>query len=117
MRNGCPIIHHLPQAAYLRMFMHSHAVKVQTGKKYRQVTGVALTDVGCSQTVSGFTLPHWKQSIGNETWQQRLSEVLDLLAKGIVTTYNGKTYQLEDVKDAIVEAQRPARGGKVFLKG
>lgn len=69
------------------------------------------------KTVSGFTLPHWKQSIGNETWQQRLSEVLDLLAKGIVTTYNGKTYQLEDVKDAIVEAQRPARGGKVFLKG
>ena len=69
------------------------------------------------QVITGFHIRDWRQDMPNERFFSLLEEVLDLLAKGVVTPYNGNSYPLEKVTEAMQEALKPARGGKVFLKG
>ena len=66
--------------------------------------------------VTGFHLGAWKDSLGNEKFREQLQEVIDMLVDGKVTPFNGKSFPLESAADAVVEAQKQARGGKVFLK-
>ena len=56
--------------------------------------------------------------MGGKTVAERdvvCSEILRLMADGVVSPYAGKTFALADVQAAIGEAAKPARGGKVFL--
>ena len=56
--------------------------------------------------------------MGGKTVAERdvvCSEILRLMADGVVAPYAGKTFALADVQAAIGEAAKPARGGKVFL--
>ena len=56
--------------------------------------------------------------MGGKTVAERdvvCSEILRLMADGVVAPYAGKTFPLADVQAAIGEATKPARGGKVFL--
>lgn len=74
-----------------------------------------LPDVWAVQAVSGFHLGHWKDALANETFHKYLEEVIDLLTKGTVTTFNGKSFPLASAAEAVQEAAKAARGGKVFL--
>lgn len=43
------------------------------------------------------------------------SEVFHLMAEGVLEPHCGRHFPLKEVKEAIVEAARPGRGGKVLL--
>ena len=43
------------------------------------------------------------------------SDVMDLMAKGVITPYCGTVFDLKDFKEAFLLAMKPARGGKVLL--
>ena len=38
-----------------------------------------------------------------------------MLSTGVIVEYVGKTFPLEQVKEAVEEAQKAGRGGKVYL--
>jgi len=42
-------------------------------------------------------------------------DFFNLLLKGVVSIPIGKSFRLKDIKEAVIEAERPARGGKVIL--
>ena len=42
---------------------------------------------------------------------------MGLMADKIIDPHNGKSFDLSHAAEAVQEAQKEARGGKVFLKG
>lgn len=46
-----------------------------------------------------------------------LDEVAELMASGKVVPFAGKSFPLESAAEAVQEAVKSARGGKVLLKG
>jgi len=56
--------------------------------------------------------------MGGKTVEEKdaiCSEILRMMAEGVVKPYAGKVFGLADVQAAIGEATKAARGGKVFL--
>lgn len=49
--------------------------------------------------------------------EEVLHETMDLMVRGVLEPHTGKKFALEDVKEAVVEATKPGRGGKVLLEG
>lgn len=86
-------------------FLSGHTVTVRTedlmfGQKI--VRGFLLT--------SSFWVP--LDAAGRS---EALKEVFTLFSSGVITDYKGKTYPLMDVKAAIAESLKTARGGKIYL--
>ena len=69
------------------------------------------------QIVTGFALGIWKDTLSREKFHELLEEVIDLLVKQKLTPFSGKSYPLESAAEAVVEAGKTARGGKVLLTG
>lgn len=72
-------------------------------------------NVWAVQAVTGFHLRKWQAAVGYQLFHKYLEEVIDLLAKGTITTFNGKSFPLVSAAEAVQEAVKAARGGKVFL--
>ncbi|KAK9909308.1 hypothetical protein WJX75_000309 [Coccomyxa subellipsoidea] len=66
--------------------------------------------------VTGFWLTKWLAQLGDAK-TEKLSELMDLLAQGVIVPFSGKKFPLEQVNEAIAESFKEARGGKVFLEG
>ena len=69
------------------------------------------------QVVTGFHLGQWKASMPRERFQELIDEVMGLIVSGKVVPFSGKSFPLEKAAEAVQEANKQARGGKVFLKG
>ena len=68
-------------------------------------------------TIKGFWLTPWMESKSLEDQKEVIDEVMSLLADKVITPYSGEKFPLEQAAEAVVAAQQPARGGKVFLEG
>ena len=74
-----------------------------------------LTPVS-DQVAKGFLLTPWVQSLGDRK-QAVLDEIMGMMADKVINPLNGKSFDLTQFAEAVKEAQRQGRGGKVFLKG
>lgn len=66
--------------------------------------------------IEGFWLSEWAQAQGALTMLSLFSQITSLLREGVVTTQPGTAYPLDRVAEAVAEAERPGRGGKVLLR-
>ena len=64
--------------------------------------------------VRGFSVQPWMENLG-ERREEVVNEVWELMKKGILEPYTGKSFSLDDVRVAITESQKPGRGGKPLL--
>ena len=80
-----------------------------TGQNGNLISGVA-------QVARGFLLTPWVQSLGDRRLA-KLEEIMNLMADKVIDPLNGKSFDLSQAAEAVREAQKEARGGKVFLKG
>ena len=69
-----------------------------------------------AQVARGFLLTPWVQSLGDRRLA-KLEEIMTLMADKVIDPHNGKSFDLSQAAEAVQEAQKEARGGKVFLKG
>ena len=69
-----------------------------------------------AQVARGFGLGSWVQSLGDRK-QAVLEEIMGMVADKVIDPLIGKSYDLTQVAEAVKEAQRQGRGGKVLLKG
>lgn len=70
-----------------------------------------------SATIRGFWLTNWFMKQTPESVGRALTEVLTLLATGVMKPAVEAEYDLADFRAAIAHAERPGRNGKVLLKG
>lgn len=66
--------------------------------------------------VEGFWLSEWVARQGIWTMLSLFSQITSLMREGTLATEKGTTYPLEQIADAVREAEKPARGGKVLLR-
>lgn len=67
-------------------------------------------------SVEGFWLGNFMAKLGLLKKLSIVSKVGSLMKKGILVSEIGKTYRLDEIKEACIEAERTARGGKVLLR-
>lgn len=68
-------------------------------------------------TIRGFWLTNWFTRQAPESVGRALTEVLTLLATGVMKPVVEAEYDLADFREAIAHAERPGRIGKVLLRG
>jgi NADPH:quinone reductase-like Zn-dependent oxidoreductase len=68
-------------------------------------------------TIRGFWLTNWFMRQSPESVGRALTEVLTLLATGVMKPVVEAEYDLADFRSAIAHAERPGRSGKVLLRG
>jgi NADPH2:quinone reductase len=68
-------------------------------------------------TIRGFWLTNWYMRQAPESVSRALTEVLTLLATGVMKPVVEAEYDLADFRDAIAHAERPGRSGKILLRG
>jgi hypothetical protein len=66
--------------------------------------------------ISGFILPNWMLQQSPLTLLRVLHKVRSLTVKGVFTTEVSTTFPLEEVAEAVTEATRSGRTGKVMLR-
>jgi NADPH:quinone reductase-like Zn-dependent oxidoreductase len=66
--------------------------------------------------IEGFWLGNYMARIGLVQKLKLVRQVAKLVKRGLLTSEIGKTYSLQDVSAAVLEAERPGRSGKVLLK-
>jgi NADPH:quinone reductase-like Zn-dependent oxidoreductase len=69
-----------------------------------------------SKRVEGFLLTDWVKRQGVITMLKLFSQVRRLMQDNVLTTDVGEVFPLERVQDAVREAGRPGKGGKVLLR-
>lgn len=67
-----------------------------------------------TKVVTGFLIYDW---IEQPKKQDIIKEVVGLLEQKVLVPHSGKSFKLEDVKDAIRDTVKTGRGAKVFLEG
>lgn len=67
-------------------------------------------------TIEGFWLGNFMAKLGLLKKLRIVSKVGSLMKGGILVSEIGKTFTLEEIREACVEAERTARGGKVLLR-
>ncbi|CAM6101470.1 unnamed protein product [Calypogeia fissa] len=72
-----------------------------------------LTDLMRSVSVAFFLVTDYKHDLPER--EKTVKAVMELLSKKIIHPVTGKTLQLEEFKEAIMETEREGRGGKVLL--
>jgi len=72
--------------------------------------------IGTGASIEGFWLANWtaRQSLINRL--RLVSRVKRLMRQGILVSDVGKRYSLDQIADAVREAERPGRGGKTLLQ-
>lgn len=68
-------------------------------------------------SIRGFWLTNWFMRQTPESVGHALTEVLTLLATGVMKPDVAAEYDLADFREAIAHAERPGRNGKVLLRG
>jgi NADPH:quinone reductase len=68
-------------------------------------------------TVRGFWLTRWFTEGSPHHVQQTVATVLRLMAEGVIDPPVAARYDLADVREAVLHAERPGRSGKVILVG
>ncbi|KAG7666616.1 hypothetical protein Ndes2526B_g04912 [Nannochloris sp. 'desiccata'] len=68
-------------------------------------------------TIRGFWLIPYIDGLGKEERATYMQEVMQLLADQVIVPYAGEKYPLDKAEEAMAEAQKAARGGKVLLEG
>ena len=68
------------------------------------------------QIVAGYSVEAWMDGLGDRR-QAKLEELMDLFGQKVLEPFNGKIFDLAQAADAVQEAQKPARSGKVLLTG
>jgi NADPH:quinone reductase-like Zn-dependent oxidoreductase len=66
--------------------------------------------------IEGFWLSEWAQRQGALGMLGLFRQITALLREGVATTEVGATFPLEQVRDAVREAETPGRKGKVLLR-
>ncbi len=66
--------------------------------------------------IEGFWLSEWVQTRGPLAMLSLFSQITSLMREGILATEAGQSFPLEKIADAVREAEKPARGGKVLLR-
>jgi trans-2-enoyl-CoA reductase len=66
-------------------------------------------------TIKGWWLAHYMKNKSSEEKKAIGKELLDLMQQGLLKPFIGKKFPLDQVKEAIAEATKDARGGKVLL--
>ncbi|CAM6129999.1 unnamed protein product [Calypogeia fissa] len=72
-----------------------------------------LADLIRNVSVAFFLVTDYKHDLPQR--EKTVKAVMELLSKKIIYPTTGKTFQLEEFKEAIMETEREARGGKVLL--
>lgn len=68
------------------------------------------------KSIEGFWLSEWVKSQGALAMLRLFRRLVALLRAGVLTSPIGMTYPMDRVAEAVVEAERPGRGGKVLLR-
>ena len=66
--------------------------------------------------VEGFWLSEWSRHQGVLTMLRLFRQITSLIREGVATTEVGATYPLDQVHEAVRQAETPARKGKVLLR-
>lgn len=74
---------------------------------------VLMTD---DRRIEGFWLSTWAKRQGVLTMLGLFREIATLMREGVVTTEVGTTYSLDQVGEAVRQADQPGRQGKVLLR-
>jgi NADPH:quinone reductase-like Zn-dependent oxidoreductase len=69
-----------------------------------------------NKRVEGFWLSEWARGQGVLRMLSLFRQIGSLLREGVVTTEVGATFALEQIQEAVRQAQTPARQGKVILR-
>jgi NADPH:quinone reductase-like Zn-dependent oxidoreductase len=68
------------------------------------------------KSVAGFWLSEWARDQGVVTMLLLIRRLGKLIARGVLASEVGQTFPLDQVKEAVREASRPGRHGKVLLR-
>ena len=66
--------------------------------------------------VEGFWLSRWMQAQGLLGKLKLVRQITKLMLAGVLVSEVGETYELEQIADAVRQAEKTGRGGKVLLK-
>ncbi len=66
--------------------------------------------------VEGFWLSRWMQAQGLWGKLKLVRKITKLMLAGVLVSEVGETYPLENIAEAVTQAEKPGRGGKVLLK-
>jgi NADPH:quinone reductase-like Zn-dependent oxidoreductase len=62
-----------------------------------------------------FWLGYWLPHLDAGAREQLMSDVLDLLREGVLTTSKTRPFTLDDIRSAVTQAEAPGRKGKILL--
>lgn len=68
------------------------------------------------KSLEGFWLSDWVKRQGAWTMLRLFKEIVHLLRKGVLTTQVGGSFTLDKIREAVEEADKPGRPGKVLLR-
>jgi mitochondrial enoyl-[acyl-carrier protein] reductase / trans-2-enoyl-CoA reductase len=68
-------------------------------------------------SIRGFWLIPYVDSLAKEEREKCMNDVMQLLADQVIVPYAGERFPLEKAQEAMEEASKAARGGKVLLEG
>ncbi len=68
-------------------------------------------------TIRGFWLARWFGEASPQKIQETIGAVFGLMAEGVIDPPVEAHYDLADIRDAVVHAEKPGRSGKVILTG
>lgn len=66
--------------------------------------------------IEGFWLSEWVQTRGPLGMLSLFSQIQSLMREGVLATEPGSAYPMDRIADAVREAEKPGRGGKVLLR-
>ncbi|KAK9841202.1 hypothetical protein WJX74_001835 [Apatococcus lobatus] len=81
------------------------------------VANAPVLDLLSGKTLTGFSLPIWRKAYDARGGPTAGSEVMKLLEDNVIQPLTGKTYRLEDFKEAIKASTEIGHGGKILLEG
>jgi hypothetical protein len=74
----------------------------------------ALMTVGAS--IEGFWLARWVLTQGLVAKLRLVRRIANLIREGVLSSEVGQSYRLDQIADAVREAEKVGRGGKVLLR-
>ncbi len=96
----------------------NHGTMIAYGSLSREETPVSNREmIFKSLTIKGFWLVEWVRDADKAKIREAFDTVIELMTSGKFTPQIGASYDLDDVDDAVRDAQRPGRTGKVLLLG
>jgi NADPH:quinone reductase len=67
-------------------------------------------------SIEGFWLTNYMATLGLVSKVSLVSSITGLVKKGVLASEIGHVFELDDVGDAVEDAERPARGGKTLIR-